>query len=153
MDIQIIRCKHCGNEYNLQLSCLGYTEFNSDRTKDFCPECYAIIKDEVDALERKLKSKEMKDRHARYKHAYVKAEDITIENISKYCGTNWGKRKVSTIDGWGYERFPFSCGHVYVKDGVVYRKYLIDTKDGKVVTKRCPEPYQYRDDINECTTI
>ena len=59
MDIQTVRCKHCGNHYNLQLSGYGWWDYNADRSDDYCTECYAIIKNELNALEAKLKSKEI----------------------------------------------------------------------------------------------
>lgn len=152
MLVKIVRCKHCGNHYNLQVSGCGWHEHNADRSYDYCPECYAIIKDELKALESKLHSKEMKEREQRYRHAYVKADDIKLDDVLAYCKLNWPNRIVCQIDGWGYECYPYSCENVYVRNGEVYRKYLIDTKENKVVSTRCSMPHRYRDDVNWCTS-
>lgn len=152
MEIQTVRCKHCGNHYDLQLSGYGWWDYNADRSDDYCPECYAIIKNELNALEAKLNSKEMKEREQRYQHAYVKADDIKLDDVLAYCKLNWPNRNVCNIDGWGYECYPYSCELVYVRGNEVYRKYLIDTKEDKVVSTRCSIPHRYRDDVNRCTT-
>lgn len=151
MDIQTFRCKHCGNHYNLQLSGYGFWDYNADRSNDYCPECYSIIKNELKALEDKLNSKEMKEREQRYKHAYVKSK-IKLDEVLSYCKLNYPNRNSFGIDGWGYEKYPYKCGMVYIKNHEVYEKILIDTKENKIVSKKCSNPYRYRDDVNKCTT-
>lgn len=151
MEIQVVRCKHCGNHYNLQLSGYGWRDYNADRSEDYCPECYAIIKNELNALEAKLNSKEMKEREQRYQHAYVNADDIKLDDVLAYCKLNWPNRNVCTIDGWSYECYPYNFERVYVRGGEVYRKYLIDTKENKVISTSCSVPHRYRDDVNRCT--
>lgn len=151
MNIKIVRCKHCGNHYDLQLSGWGFQEYNADRSYDYCPECYSIIKDELKALEDKLNSKEMKERKQRYKHAYVKS-NIKLDKVLSYFKLNYPNLNSLGMDGWGYEKFPYNYGIVYVKNQEVYNKYLIDTKEHKIVSNKCSNPYRYRDDVNECTT-
>lgn len=85
----IVRCKHCGNHYTLQLSGIGFEDYNSDRSDDYCPECYAIIKDELNSLENKLHCKEMQEHNQRYKHAYVKTDDITLDDVLNFCKANY----------------------------------------------------------------
>ena len=147
----IVRCKHCGNHYTLQLSGVGFEDYNSDRSDDYCPECYAIIKDELNALENKLHCKEMQERNQRYKHAYVKADDITLDDVLNFCKANYSNTNFSYVDGWGYKCYPYKYNTVYVKGNDVYRKYLIDTKENKVVSTDCSTPYRYKDDIYCCT--
>ena len=149
--IAIVRCKHCGNHYELQLSGAGFKYFNSDRSDDYCPECYAIIKDELNALENKLRCKEMQERNQRYKHSYVKADDITLNDVLNFCKVNYSNTNFSYVDGWGYKCYPYKYKTVYVKDNYVYRKYLIDTKETTVVSTDCSTPYRYKDDVNSCT--
>lgn len=152
MLVNIVRCKHCGNHYTYQVSGYGYWKHNADRSEGYCPDCYAHIKNELKALEEKLQSKEMKEREQRYQHAYVKANDITLEQVKEFCNLNWPNRNVCYCDGWGYDMYPYRCGTVYVMGNDVYNKYLIDTKDNSVVSKDCSRPHRYRDDVNRCTS-
>ena len=152
MQLVIVRCKHCGNQYRYQVSGHASSLYNADRNQDYCPDCYQHIKNELKALDEKLNSKKMKEREQRYQHAYVRADDVTLSQVKDFCNSIWPNRNVWCLDGWGYEVYPYKFRKVYVKDSIVYRKYLIDTKDNTVVSKDCPIPYRFQDTVNRCTS-
>lgn len=155
------RCSHCGKLYIRQDS--GMPDGTNNKShEDFCPQCYELIKPELEALESKLKSDEMKKRKNRYLHAYLVLDDITLDDIKKYFEENGESfEKVcmnqSWCDDWGARKVPYFKGHedLWIRSGKICKKVLVDTVKNEIVSEFTSKPKRYQESVfglcTDCT--
>ena len=70
MDIQLLRCKHCGTQYRYQAS--GYGCFDQECGKEYCADCLRVM------------NKALEDIPVKFIMVYEPTNEITIEEIKEW---------------------------------------------------------------------